>query len=105
MYSTAADATLKAFAVPTPESTLAEAASQAHGGLYWEDKTDPDGSRTRHFFPNDFNKFWHECLLDPLYRMIVWSRGTALKAVGDSDADRYFAEGEMIERQTRNAVE
>jgi len=96
MYSTAADATLKAFAVPTPESAMAEAASKAHGGLYWEDTTDPDGCRTRHFFPNYFNTFWHECLLDPLYRVIVWARGTALKAVGSPDADRHFSEAALM---------
>jgi tetratricopeptide (TPR) repeat protein len=96
MYSTAADATLKAFAIPTPESRLAEAESRAHGGLYWEDKTDPDGCRTRHFLPNYFNAFWSACLSDPLYRVIVWSRGAALKAVGSPDADKHLVEAQLI---------
>jgi hypothetical protein len=96
MYSTAADATLKAFAIPTPESALAEAESRAHGGLYWEDKTDPDGCRTRHFLPNYFNAFWSACLSDPLYRVIVWSRGTALKAVGSPDAEKHLTEAQLI---------
>lgn len=96
MYSTAADATLKAFAIPTPESALAEAESRAHGGRYWEDKTDPDGCRTRHFLPNYFNAFWSACLSDPLYRVIVWSRGTALKAVGSPNADKHLMEAQII---------
>jgi tetratricopeptide (TPR) repeat protein len=97
MYSTAVDDTLKAFAIPTPESALAEAESRAHGGLYWEDRTDPDGCRTRHFLPNYFNTFWRECLLDPLYCVIVWFRGTALKAVGSPDAERHFTEAQIIQ--------
>jgi tetratricopeptide (TPR) repeat protein len=97
MYSTAADATLKAFAIPTPETALTEAESQARGGLYWEDKTDPDGCRTRHFLPNYFNAFWNACLSDALYRAVVWSRGTALKAVGSSDAERHLTEAQIIQ--------
>jgi hypothetical protein len=96
MYSTTADATLKAFAVPTPESARAEVASRAHGGLYWEDKTDSDGCRTRHFLPNYFNAFWRRCLLDPLYRVMVGTRGMALSAAGDPEANRYFTESQLF---------
>ncbi|NCA18099.1 MAG: hypothetical protein EBS90_13845, partial [Betaproteobacteria bacterium] len=48
-YATALNADLKAFVFPTPESARAEAASRQHGGLYWEDITDPDGIRSRHY--------------------------------------------------------
>lgn len=101
VYSTAANSSLKAFAVPTPESAPVESASQAHGSLYWEDKVDPDGCRTRHFLPNYFNRFWYECLSDPLYRVIVSSRGTALKAVGSPEADKCLSEASSSTRSHR----
>lgn len=104
MYSTAEDPSLKALAVPTPESARAEAETRAHGGLYWEDKIDPDGCRTRHFLPNYFNAFWRACLFDPLYSVIVWSRGTALKASGSPDAERYLSEAVLIHTLTARSM-
>jgi tetratricopeptide (TPR) repeat protein len=105
MHSTAADSEIEAFAIPTPESARAEATSREHGGLYWEDKTDADGRRTRHFFPNYFNAFWRECLLDPLYPVILWTRGTTLKAIDSPDAERHFTEAEIIRSLLHTVVE
>jgi tetratricopeptide (TPR) repeat protein len=96
MYSVAVHSDVEAFAIPTRKSALAEAATREHGGLYWQDRTDPDGRRTRHFLPNYFNAFWRECFFDPQYRMIVWSYGEALKAVGSPEADRYISESQLI---------
>jgi hypothetical protein len=44
-------------------------------------------------------------LLDPLYPVILWTRGTTLKAIDSPDAERHFTEAEIIRSLLHTVVE
>lgn len=103
LYVTALNAGAKAFVFPTPESARAEAASREHGGLYWQDVTDPDGKRSRHFFPNFFNSFREACHRHPLYLPMITVRGLALEAIGSEEAEAFIREAVALRERSADA--
>lgn len=67
---------------PTAMEAIEEEDTESHGGLYWVDRPNVDGSLTRHFLPNFFNTFREMLHQDSTYAYLIGNKGTVLEQIG-----------------------
>ncbi len=80
---------------PTGEQATEEERTEEHGGLFWQDLRQQDGTKQRLFFPNYFNTFRETLRQDGSYANLVGNRGTVLELLGRHDeAQQHFDEAQ-----------
>jgi len=75
--------------MPTGYSFTHEEQTGEHGGLYWEDTEQPDGTRVRRYFPNYLNRFAKKFCFSP-DPTAIRNLGPLLKQLGRSEEAAVF---------------
>jgi tetratricopeptide (TPR) repeat protein len=92
-YLAAEAAGVTGVAWPTGAAAFEEERTEHHGGLYWVDRPQGDGTMPRLFLPNYFNTFRETLRSTPSYANLIGNRGTVLSLLGqDDEAARHVEE-------------
>ncbi|MBK9214645.1 MAG: tetratricopeptide repeat protein [Chloracidobacterium sp.] len=97
VYLSSLGENVKKLAWPTGDQAIQEERDEGYDGLYWVDKTDPQGETTRLFLPNYFNTFREHLTYTSGYSILLRGKGSALRELGRrAEADEHYTEAEYF---------
>jgi tetratricopeptide (TPR) repeat protein len=85
---------IDSFVMPTQHGFAHEKETREHGGLYWQELEQPDGTRVRHYLPNYLDRFAGD--FQPPSN-VVKSLARILKELGrHEEAEPFFFEAKLL---------
>ena len=74
-----------------------EEKTQRHGGLFWVDTQNEDGTKVRMFLPNFFNTMFEELSKNFAFSNFLGNRSTVLRLMGQKEeADKHLQEAQEL---------